>query len=318
VNARPNSGVGRSALTSREGGKTCPAKSAGPRAAAVGPVAGALDVAVTTAFSEPLTTGWRQTTNTAGSCWSVRQAARSCTPLPRNYERDPHSPDWTEIEGGDDAGSPSRTTDYALTQRLRDEPTCERKLECRESSIAVGGRRFITVAFGQQTEFCRQQRRIAAFAVAASRVAYAGSLRATLDAICAEVVNNAGLAGVQIVLIKPEDQRIHVYGAAPEMVFPEQFALLLHEARQRGAELSSLRAYRDKRPVVTLHRKTQMVADLVQPGARGRREGQVHPGMTLEPSAHRRMLVGGQVVHHDVQLPARIGLLPGVRAAPAR
>ncbi len=160
-----------------------------------------------------------------------------------------------------EATGAGRPVDHTLTQRIRDDPTCERELECRESSFTVGRRTFSTVTFREVTEIRRQQRRIAAFAVAASRVAYAGSLRATLDAICAEVLHTAGLAGAQIVLIKPEDHRIHVYGAAPTMVFPEKFSLLLHEARQRGAKLSSLRAYRDKRPVISLHRKAEMLAD---------------------------------------------------------
>ena len=169
--------------------------------------------------------------------------------------------EWTAHEPADEAAGQRSGTEYVLTQRTRDEPICERELECRQSSFTAGGRRFPVVTFREQTEFRRQQRRIAAFAVAASRVAYAGSLRATLDAICAEVLRTAGLAGVQIVLIKPDDQRIHVYGAAPQMVFPEKFALLLHEARQRGAQLSSLRAYRDRRPVITRHRQAQMLAD---------------------------------------------------------
>lgn len=41
--------------------------------------------------------------------------------------------------------------------------------------------------------------------------------------------------------------------------------------------------------------------DQVQPRPRGRREVQPHPGMTLQPRAHRSVLVGGQGVDHDVQ-----------------
>jgi hypothetical protein len=43
----------------------------------------------------------------------------------------------------------------------------------------------------------------------------------------------------------------------------------------------------------------------VQPRPRGRGEVQLHPGMTLEPGAHVRVLVGRQVIDHDVQLAAR-------------
>ena len=42
--------------------------------------------------------------------------------------------------------------------------------------------------------------------------------------------------------------------------------------------------------------------DQVEPGRRGRREVQVEPRMLRQPRPHGRMLVGGVVVHHQVQI----------------
>lgn len=168
---------------------------------------------------------------------------------------------WTAGERGHARDESRHRTRCTATLRRHD-ANGERELAYGESSFTTtGGRMLSVVTFRDMTELRRQQRRIASFAVAASRVAYAGSLRATLDAVCTEVVRTAGLAGVQILLIDPEDLRMRVYGAAPELVFPEKFALLLHEARQRGAELNSLEALREGRPVITPNRKTQMLAD---------------------------------------------------------
>jgi hypothetical protein len=47
--------------------------------------------------------------------------------------------------------------------------------------------------------------------------------------------------------------------------------------------------------------------DQVQPRARGRGDVQGDPRVAGQPGAHRRVLVGGQVVDHHVQLPAGVG-----------
>jgi signal transduction histidine kinase len=90
---------------------------------------------------------------------------------------------------------------------------------------------------------------------------YGRSLRSTLDAISDEVVRSTGLAGAQIVLIDPSGLRMRVHGAAPVEAWPEQFTLLLEQARRRGAALDSLEAFRTRRPVVTRQRKAKLLAD---------------------------------------------------------
>ncbi len=137
----------------------------------------------------------------------------------------------------------------------------EHVIEYRTEPVVGAGRPATTVAFRDVTEVRLQQRRFTAFAAAAANVAYAGSLRGTLDAICAEVVHTTDLAGAQILLMDPDDMRMRVHGAAPVEAWPDDFALLLEQARQRGAQLSSLEAFRTRRPVVLRNRKQRLLAD---------------------------------------------------------
>ena len=138
----------------------------------------------------------------------------------------------------------------------------DRELEYQRRAVAgVDGRRLAVVTFRDVTDIRLQQRRFTAFATAAANVAYAGSLRGTLDTICAQLVETAGLAGAQIFLVDASGNRMRVHGAAPVDRWPPDFALRLEEARQRGAELSSFEALRTGRPVATRRRKAQMLAD---------------------------------------------------------
>jgi signal transduction histidine kinase len=134
-------------------------------------------------------------------------------------------------------------------------------LEYRVVPVASPGPVAAAVAFRDVTELRLQQRRFTAFATAAANVADAGSLRGTLDAICAEVVHTTELAGAQILLMDAEGQRMRVHGAAPAEAWPENFASLLEAARRRGAELTSLDALRTGRPVVCRHRKARLLTD---------------------------------------------------------
>jgi PAS domain S-box-containing protein len=137
----------------------------------------------------------------------------------------------------------------------------ERELEFREVPVRADGIPVIAVAFRDVSEMRLQQRRFTAFASAAANVAEAGLLRQTLNAICAEVVRTTDLAAAQILLIDAEGLRMRVHGAAPAAAWPENFTLVLEEARRRGAELASVEAMRTKRPVVHPRRKTRLLAD---------------------------------------------------------
>lgn len=118
----------------------------------------------------------------------------------------------------------------------------------------------VIVAFRDVTDSRRHERQLAAFARAAESVAYAGSLRDTLDMICAEIVRSAGLAAAQILLIDEADLRMQIHGTAPPEAFSADFALRLDEARRRGADFKSLVALSTQRPVIDLHRKAKTLA----------------------------------------------------------
>lgn len=138
----------------------------------------------------------------------------------------------------------------------------ECELEYRSRAVTTAdGRRLAVVTFRDISEVRVQRRRFTAFATAAANVAYAGSLRSTLDAICAELVGTTNLAGAQIFLIDASCTRMRVHGAAPIDRWPPDFAIRLEEARRRGAQLHSFEALRRGRPVVTRRRKVQMLAD---------------------------------------------------------
>ena len=131
-------------------------------------------------------------------------------------------------------------------------PPRERELEQRRRPVTAGDGRPLTVlTFRDVTDVRVQRRRFTAFATAAANVAYAGSLRGTLDAICAELVETTDLAGAQIFLIDDSGTRMRVHGAAP--VRP--VAVRLRPPPRggpaaRGASCSSFEALRAGRPVV--------------------------------------------------------------------
>jgi signal transduction histidine kinase len=138
----------------------------------------------------------------------------------------------------------------------------DRELEQRRRPVSAGAGRALTVlTFRDVTDVRLQRRRFTAFATAAANVAYAGSLRSTLDAICAELVETTDLAGAQIFLLDDSGTRMRVHGAAPVHRWPSDFAVRLDEVRRRGAQLHSFEALRTGRAVVTRRRKAQMLAD---------------------------------------------------------
>ncbi|HVH22251.1 MAG TPA: GAF domain-containing sensor histidine kinase [Pseudonocardia sp.] len=136
--------------------------------------------------------------------------------------------------------------------------TRARDLEYRSTPVGPHG---TAVTFRDVTEERLARRRLAAFTAAAANVADAGTLRATLDAICAEMVHTTDLAAAQILLIDGPGARMRVTGAAPAGAGLEDFVIGLEEARRRGAELMTLHAMRTRRPVIRPQRKAEMLAD---------------------------------------------------------
>jgi PAS domain S-box-containing protein len=158
-----------------------------------------------------------------------------------------------------DATDQVRATSTTVTWPRSGSPR-DRELTYRWLELAAGRPGGVVVAFRDITEQRLRERQLAAFARAAESVAYAGSLRGTLDMICDEIVQSTGLAAGQILLIDGTDLGLQVHGAAPAAAFPPDFELRLDEARRRGAQLKSLIALSTGRPVVAPHRKPEMLA----------------------------------------------------------
>ena len=137
----------------------------------------------------------------------------------------------------------------------------EREIEYRARSVTADGRQLTVVTFRDVTDLRAERRRFTAFATAAANVAYARSLRSTLDAICAELVGTTDLAGAQTFLIDASGTRMRVHGAAPADRWPADFAVRLEQARGLGARLLSFEAVQAGKPLITRRRKAQMLAD---------------------------------------------------------
>lgn len=137
----------------------------------------------------------------------------------------------------------------------------ERELEYRLVPVDGDGPAVDAVAFRDVTDSRLQQQRFTAVAAAAARVAEAGSLRETLDAICAEIVQTTELAAAQILLVDTGGEKLRLHGAAPARAWPENFSLTIERARRRGARLTALEAFRTGRPVVCPKRKAALLAD---------------------------------------------------------
>jgi signal transduction histidine kinase len=146
--------------------------------------------------------------------------------------------------------------------RLRRSDGSERVIEYAWASFTADGRRLTAVTFRDVTDDRVQQQRLNAFAAAAHSVAYAGSLRATLNKIAGEIVRTAGLAAAQVLTYDPVDLRMQVHGLAGSGGdLPEDFAVRVEQVRRAGGELLSLDAMRTGRPSLRRRRRKEMLAD---------------------------------------------------------
>ncbi|WP_425307627.1 ATP-binding protein [Ammonicoccus fulvus] len=153
--------------------------------------------------------------------------------------------DWESVPGDDHQGE--LLVDAAASRTVR-----------KRSSV-LGERRLIVLR--DITDAERSQRRLAAFASAASSVAYFGSLRETLDAICAETIRTVDLAAAQILLIDADTMTMQLHGAAPQAYFGPDFSDRIAAASAMGAEFSSRASLRKLRPIVTPGRRQLMLDD---------------------------------------------------------
>ncbi|MFD0660868.1 GAF domain-containing sensor histidine kinase [Thermocatellispora tengchongensis] len=116
------------------------------------------------------------------------------------------------------------------------------------------------VAFRDVTESRRHQRRLAAIASAAGRVAAKRSLSSTLDALAKEVLEADALAGVQIVTVNVTRERFQLMGTAGFGQAAGFFDLLV-ECLDAGADLRMIDAFTSRRPVVVPHRYEMIMSD---------------------------------------------------------
>ncbi|MBF8184454.1 GAF domain-containing protein [Nonomuraea sp. K274] len=116
------------------------------------------------------------------------------------------------------------------------------------------------VAFRDVTESRRHQRRLAAIASAASRVAAKRSLSSTLDALAKEVLEADALASVQILTVNAGSERFRVMGTAGFGQAANFFDLLV-ECLELGAELRMIDAFTTREPVVVPHRYATIMSD---------------------------------------------------------
>lgn len=104
------------------------------------------------------------------------------------------------------------------------------------------------------------ERQLAAIARAASSVADAASLDATLDAVARAVFDSTGLAAVQILVLRGARRDFEVLGSAGHANIVE-FGVRLDECRRLGAELEMLKAIDGGEPIVVPHRRARLLAD---------------------------------------------------------
>ncbi|OMQ14284.1 hypothetical protein A7K94_0217720 [Modestobacter sp. VKM Ac-2676] len=116
------------------------------------------------------------------------------------------------------------------------------------------------VSFRDVTDARVHQRRLAAIAAVASEVAAKRSLSSTAEALAHEVLRADGLAGVQILTLDPDRDRLHVLGAAGFGREPDFFDKLI-ACRDRGARLRMLDALSTGAPVVVPHRYEESTED---------------------------------------------------------
>jgi signal transduction histidine kinase len=132
-----------------------------------------------------------------------------------------------------------------------------RDFEFRVVELPGGAR---GVWFTDVTDTVRQQERLTAITRAASSVADAYSLRATLDAVATEILMTANIAAVQILALDDPHEELRILGMAG---FGEaaDFTERLSACRRLGAEVMFLEAMQGGRPVVSMHRKPAIMAD---------------------------------------------------------
>ncbi|WP_244501297.1 sensor histidine kinase [Streptomyces sp. TP-A0874] len=116
------------------------------------------------------------------------------------------------------------------------------------------------VAFRDVSGEHHRQRRVAAIARTAAKLASDGSIATLLDALAQEVLRTDMLAGVQILILDESGESLQIMGSAGFPHRPDFFDLLM-ECRARGAHLRMLDAFEQREPVVIPDRGEVIQAD---------------------------------------------------------
>jgi signal transduction histidine kinase len=124
----------------------------------------------------------------------------------------------------------------------------------------VPGRRRWVVSFRDVTLSRLRERRLAAIATAASSVASKRSLLGTLEVLAQEVARTDALAGVQVLTVNANGNRLHVMGSAGFGRSGEFFDRLM-QCRALGARLRMLDALVSREPVVVPDRYDAVMRD---------------------------------------------------------
>ncbi|WP_078856265.1 ATP-binding protein [Streptomyces sp. NRRL F-5065] len=166
-----------------------------------------------------------------------------------------------DIALGFTAGSPGLLDDGAAEQMCTWTPGSGPAREFAYRTRPLPGEPPRTVvAFRDVSAERHRQRRVAAIARTAAKLASEGSLTAMLDALAQEVLRADMLAAVQILTLDESGESLQIMGSAG---FPRRsdFFDLLMACRDRGATLRMLDAFELAEPVVIADRGDAIQAD---------------------------------------------------------
>ena len=170
-----------------------------------------------------------------------------------------HNPRQLEVSGSQEPAQIISTTTVVRPDGAR------RLVEFVATPFASGGTYLTAVSFRDNTDLLRSQRRLSAFAHAAHRITYRGSLGEILDEMAKEVMHAADLAMVQILIFAPEDPTtpVAVYGSAGDAGLAKDFASRAAEVRDNGGELLSTTVIRERQPILRRRRREAILFDPV-------------------------------------------------------
>lgn len=120
----------------------------------------------------------------------------------------------------------------------------------------------VVVMFRDITEARRLQREVAALKQIVSHVAFAGSLKATLDKLAESVVKATGTVACGVCLVGENPDDVQVFGKYGLRDDPEAQACW-REAVQRGAKLPNTESIRAKKPLIHVHAREKLLEDPV-------------------------------------------------------